>query len=92
MHCTLLLDYILPEEPLSTPLGNTLRIKFTLGDPNWTGGDLETDLASSCSNGEGRGALGGNFTVCRAAEMKSCEVANLNLGWQRRWTPSCNAD
>ena len=26
-HCALLLDYVLPEEPPSTPLGNALRIK-----------------------------------------------------------------
>ena len=24
--------------------------------------------------------------------MEGSEVANLNLGWQRRWTPSCIAD
>ena len=39
-----------------------------------------------------RGPLGGNLTVCWAAEMEGSEVANLNLGWQRRWTPSCIAD
>ena len=27
LHCALLLDYVLPEEPPSTPLGNALRIK-----------------------------------------------------------------
>ena len=26
-HCALLLDYVPPEEPPSTPLGNTLRIR-----------------------------------------------------------------
>ena len=26
LHCALLLDYVPPEEPLGTPLGNTLRI------------------------------------------------------------------
>ena len=26
-HCTLLLDYVPPEEPPSTPLGNALRIR-----------------------------------------------------------------
>ena len=26
-HCALLLDYVPPEEPLGTPLGNTLRIR-----------------------------------------------------------------
>ena len=26
-HCALLLDYVPPEEPLDTPLGNTLRIR-----------------------------------------------------------------
>ena len=38
-----------------------------------------------------QGPLGGNLTVW-AAEMEGSEVANLNLGWQRRWTPSCIAD
>ena len=27
LHCALLLDYVPPEEPLGTPLGNTLRIR-----------------------------------------------------------------
>ena len=27
-HCALLLDYVLPEEPPSTPLGNALRIMW----------------------------------------------------------------
>ena len=27
-----------------------------------------------------------------AVEMEGSEVANLNLEWQRRWTPSCIAD
>ena len=26
-HCALLLDYVPPEEPLGTPLGNTLRTR-----------------------------------------------------------------
>ena len=26
-HCALFLDYVPPEEPLGTPLGNTLRIR-----------------------------------------------------------------
>ena len=26
-HCALLLDYVPPEEPLGTPLGNTVRIR-----------------------------------------------------------------
>ena len=26
-HCALLLDYVPPEEPLGTPLGNSLRIR-----------------------------------------------------------------
>ena len=26
-HCALLLDYVPPEEPLGTPLGNTLRVR-----------------------------------------------------------------
>ena len=39
-----------------------------------------------------QGLLGGNLTVCWAAEMEGSQVASLNLGWQRRWTPSCIAD
>ena len=39
-----------------------------------------------------QGPLGGNLTVCWAAEMEGSQVASLNLGWQRRWTPSCIAD
>ena len=31
--------------------------------------------------------LGGNLTVCWAAEMEGSQVASLNLGRQRRWTP-----
>ena len=27
LHCALLLDYVPPEEPPSTPLGNALRIR-----------------------------------------------------------------
>ena len=42
-HCALLLDYVPPEEPLGTPLGKPLE----LGNPSWTGGDLEGDLPSS---------------------------------------------
>ena len=38
-----------------------------------------------------QGPLGGNLTVW-AAEMEGNRVANPNLGWQRRWTPSCIAD
>ena len=26
-HCTLLLDFVPPEEPLGTPLGNAVRIR-----------------------------------------------------------------
>ena len=33
MHCALLLDYVPPEEPPSTPLGNTLRIRKILLSP-----------------------------------------------------------
>ena len=36
-----------------------------------------------------QGPLGGNLTVCWAAEIESSQVASLNLGWQRRWTPFC---
>ena len=31
------------------------------------------------------------LAVCWAAEMEGSQVASLNLGWQRRWTPSCIA-
>ena len=69
--------------PLETPLG--------LGDPNLTGGDLEGDLPGVAVVKD-RGPLAGNSTVCWAAEMEGSEVANLDLGWQRRWTQSCIAD
>ena len=39
-----------------------------------------------------QGPLGRNLTVCWAAEMEGSQVASVNLGWQRRWTPSCIAD
>ena len=39
-----------------------------------------------------QGPLGGNLTMCWAVKMEGSEVANLNLGWQKRWTPSCIAD
>ena len=39
-----------------------------------------------------QGPLGGNLTVCLAAVMEGSQVANLNLGYQRRRTPSCIAD
>ena len=39
-----------------------------------------------------KGPLGGNLTLCCAVEMEGNQVASLNLGWQRRWTPSCIAD
>ena len=35
-----------------------------------------------------QGPLGGNLTVCWAAEMEGSKVASVNLGWQRRWTAS----
>ena len=41
---------------------------------------------------KGQGPLGGNLIVCWAAEMEGSQVASLNLGWQRRWTPSFIAD
>ena len=87
-HCALLLDYLPPKSPLARPLETPLG----LGDPNWTGGDLEGDLPSSCGMVKDQGPLGGNLTVCWVAEMEGNQVASLNLGWQRRWTPSCIAD
>ena len=39
-----------------------------------------------------KGPLGGDLTVCWAAEMEGSQVASLNLGWINRWTPSCIAD
>ena len=39
-----------------------------------------------------QGPLGENLTVYWAVEMEGSQVASLNLGWQRRWTPSCIAD
>ena len=88
-HCALLLDYVPPEEPLGTP---PLETPLELGDPNWTGGDLEGDLPGSCGMVKDQRPLGENLTVCWAAEMSGNQVASLNLGWQRRWTPSCIAD
>ena len=35
------------------------------------------------------GLLGGHLAPCRAAEMGGSEVASPNLGWRKRWTPSC---
>ena len=78
--------------PPKSPQARPLETPLELGDPNWTGGDLEGDLPGSCGSGEGPGAFGGKLTVCWAVEMEGSEVANLNLGWQRRWTPSCIAD
>ena len=43
--------------PPKSPLETTLE----LGDPNWTAGDLEGDLPSSCGSGEGPGAFGGEL-------------------------------
>ena len=87
-HSALLLDYVPPEHPPGTPLGNTLRIR----PPKLDWRDLEGDFPGSCGSGEGPGASGGNLTVCWAVKMEGSEVVNLNLGWQRRWTPSCIAD
>ena len=46
-----------PKSPQARPLETTLE----LGDPNWTGRDLEGDLPGSCSSGEGPGAFGGGL-------------------------------
>ena len=79
LHCALLLDYVPPEEPQGMPLGNTLRIRRPKLD--WRG---PWRVPGSCGSGEGPGAFGG--------EDDCVGGGDLNLGWQRRWTPSCIAD
>ena len=69
-----------------------METPLELGNPNRTRGDLEGDLPGSCGMVKDQGPLGGNLTVCWAAEMEGTQVASLNLGCQRRWTPSCIAD
>ena len=59
------LDYVPPEEPLGTPLGNTLRIWRPNVD--WRG---PLEGRSSCGMVKDKGPLGGNLTVCWAAEME----------------------
>ena len=53
-HYVLLLDYVPPEEPRGTPLGNTLRIR----QPKLDWGDLEGHLPGLRGSGEGLGAFG----------------------------------
>ena len=47
--------------PLKSPSARPLETPLELGDPKWTGGDLEGDLPGSCGNGEGPGAFGGKL-------------------------------
>ena len=47
--------------PPKSPQANPLETPLELGDPNWTGGDLEGDLPGSCGSGEGPGAFGGEL-------------------------------
>ena len=68
-----------PKSPSARPLETPLE----LGDPNWTGGDLEGDLPGSCGMVKDQGPLGGNLIVCWAAKMKGIQVASLNLEGQR---------
>ena len=92
LHCAHTARYFSTIFPSKSPQARPLETTLELGDPNWTGGDLEGDLPGSCSSGERPGAFGVNLTVCWAVEMEGSEVANLNLGWQKRCTPSCVAD
>ena len=46
---------------LKSPWARLLETPLELGDPNWTGGDLEGDLPGSCNGGEGPGAFGGEL-------------------------------
>ena len=41
---------------------------------------MKGDLAGSCGMVKDHGPLGGNLTVCWAAEMEGSQVASLNLG------------
>ena len=50
------------------------------------------DLPGSCGSGEGPGAFGRELDCVLGVEMEGIQVAILNLGGQRRWTPSCIAD
>ena len=90
LHCALLLDQIPPEEPLGTPLGNTLRIKQPKLD--YIEGTLRGTFPVLAALVKDQGPLGGNLTVWWAAEMEGSEVVSVNLGWQKRWTPSCMTD
>ena len=47
--------------PPKSPLARPLETPFELGDPKWTGGDLEGDLPGSCGSGEGPRAFGGEL-------------------------------
>ena len=93
MHCARNARYFQTMFPLKSPWARPWETPLELGDPNCTGGDLEGDLPGSCGMVKDQGPWGGGkLTVCWAAEMEGKQVASLNLGWQRRWTPSCIAD
>ena len=47
--------------PLKSPEARPLETPLELGDPNWTGGDLEGDLPGPCGSGEGLAAFGGEL-------------------------------
>ena len=74
-HCALLLDYVPPSE---TPL--------ELGDPNWTGGDLEGDLPGSCGMVKDQGPLGRKQVSKRSTHarpgmhMQQCSAVQEIMG------------
>ena len=54
------------------------------GTPPLRGAFLVLVLPGSCGMVKDQGPLGGNLTMCWAAEMEGNQVASLNLGWQKR--------
>ena len=87
-HCALLLDYVPPDEPLGTPLGNTLRIRRPKVDSRflWHGqgpGAFGVELDCVLGSGDG-GQLGGESELGMAKEMDSilhCQFTTLNPSW-----------
>ena len=95
-HCALLLDYVPPEGPLGTPLGNTLRIRRPKldwrgpgGGPSrflWHGekpGAFGGELDCVLGSGDG-GQSGGESELGMAKEMDSilhCRFTTLNPSW-----------
>ena len=47
--------------PPKSPQAHPSETPLELGDPNWTGGDLEGDLPGSCGMVKGPGAFGGKL-------------------------------